>query len=148
MLFKYVHSCCCCSPFYRFVSWFRRYHYLGRSRDLYDIISFYGINVLINIRYIFIIVYFLSMTKHMYSLIYLLFIKSLFYSINWIAHMFEIPPNFYVHTCFLLFNRIKFITKQLGLLRTLEYFVESISKKSMLVISEIKLKNVLFAKRM
>jgi hypothetical protein len=62
--------------------------------------------------------------------------------------MFEIPPNFYVHTCFLLFNRIKFITKQLGLLRTLEYFVESISKKSMLVISEIKLKNVLFAKRM
>jgi hypothetical protein len=28
--------------------------------------------VLINIRYIFIIVYFLSMTKHMYNLIYLL----------------------------------------------------------------------------
>jgi hypothetical protein len=69
MLFKYVPSCC--PPFIVLfpdfddtITW--------DAHETYNILSFYGVNVMINIRYIFIIVYFLSMTKHMYNLIYLL----------------------------------------------------------------------------
>jgi hypothetical protein len=71
MLFKYVHSYCCRLPFIVLfpnfddtITW--------DAHETYIIYYTSMESMLINIRYIFIIVYFLSMTKHMYNLIYLL----------------------------------------------------------------------------
>jgi hypothetical protein len=71
MLFKYVPSCFCCLPFILLfpdfddtITW--------DAHETYIIYYPSMESMFINIRYIFIIVYFLSMTKHMYNLIYLL----------------------------------------------------------------------------